>query len=99
MLWWWQAKLSLSSVFAGMFPLNIQPSLSAGWTAHETGAQLLASYRRGITVKGSLRIKLHLYLQELLGKNIAIDRDVAGFDQRKKPSINSNALTLSQLIH
>lgn len=50
-------------------------------------------------MKGSLRIKLHLYLQELLGKNIAIDRDVAGFDQRKKPSINSNALTLSQLIH
>lgn len=66
---------------------------------YRTGAQLLASYWRGITVKGRLRIKLRLYLQELLGKNIAIDRDVVGFDQRKKPSNNSNALTLSQLVH
>lgn len=43
-------------------------------------------------MKETLRIKLHLYLQELLGKNIAPDRDVAGFDERKKHSNNSDGL-------
>lgn len=79
----WQAKLSLSSVFAGVLQLNVQPLLSAACAAQETGAHFLGE----LLWKGHSGLNYICTCRCCWGKkNSHWQRVSAEFDQRKKHS-------------